>query len=118
MLSLLLLGMALPFIRAQQLVSGISRVRLNNPSVQFSLDAYSETVVSIDASVKSGPNRTASNSLPVPKLYGVNVSFICIAIYQHDSTLTTSRLVTGLSWNHGIHLKPLPKKHEINFQLG
>lgn len=71
MLTLLVLG-ALPLVYAKGFVSGVGRA--NSGSVQFSLDIYSSAVNSIVTSVHNGPNRTVSNALPVPKLYGVNVS--------------------------------------------
>lgn len=65
---------ALPLLsRAQAPVSGVSRLSLNGAEVKFSLDAYQSTITSIVSSVKQGPNRTVSESLPVPKLYGVNI---------------------------------------------
>lgn len=69
------LGMvALPLLsRAQQPVSGVSRVNLNGAEVQFSLDVYESAVTSIVKSIDQGPNRTLSNSIPVPKLRGVNI---------------------------------------------
>lgn len=69
------LGMvALPLLsRAQEPVSGVSRTNLNGVEVQFSLDVFDTTVTSIVNSLDQGPNRTLSDSLPVPKLRGVNI---------------------------------------------
>src|SRR5882762_9051186 len=69
------LGMvALPLLsRAQEPVSGVSRMNLNGVEVQFSLETYQSTVTSIVKSLDQGPNRTLSNSIPIPKLRGVNI---------------------------------------------
>jgi hypothetical protein len=66
---------AIPVIRALDLVSGVGRLNSGATQiVQFSLDTYSSTITSIVSSVSQGPNRTSLDSLPVNKIYGVNVS--------------------------------------------
>ena len=57
---------------AQKPVSGVSRLNLNGPEVQFSLQAYHSTITSIVDSVNRDANCTVADSLPVPKLRGVN----------------------------------------------
>lgn len=75
MLALTLLFVA-PLVSAKNYVSGTGRLNSGSEQeVQFSWSVYASSIQSISSSVNNGPNRTVSSSLPVKKLYGVNVCF-------------------------------------------
>lgn len=72
---LVLLALVVPIAYASPYTSGVGR--LNDGGSQlasFSLESYEDAVENIFASLTAGPNRTLSDSVPVDKVYGVNVS--------------------------------------------
>jgi hypothetical protein len=70
----LLLFAAPAIVCAMELVSGVGRLSPGSEqTVQFNLDTYSSAITSIVSSVNQGPNRTNAASLPVDKMYGVNI---------------------------------------------
>lgn len=70
-----LLLMAAISARAQ--VDGISSSSAGL-NINFELDVYKSTVIDIVSSINDGPNRTYANTIPVNKIYGVNVSLTLI----------------------------------------
>ena len=57
-----------------QMVSGIGRLSSDSrDDAQFSLGVFESAVRGIVLSMNNGPNRTVPQSLPVEKIYGVNV---------------------------------------------
>jgi hypothetical protein len=64
-----------PFSDAQNLVVGHGR-SVEASDVQFGLDLLQDNIEDIVDSVGMGPNRSVGVSLPVQKVYGVNVSFL------------------------------------------
>jgi hypothetical protein len=75
MLASFLTLLLVPLARAANSVAGVGQ--LNSGGVQtssFSMGSYEDTVQSIFASLTQGPNRTLAASVPVKKVYGVNVS--------------------------------------------
>jgi hypothetical protein len=79
---MLILGLflAVSTVFAQEQVSGIGRLNAGfTEDVQFNLGVYESAVNGIVSSVHNGPNRTVSHSVPVDKIYGVNVR-----VHYHD----------------------------------
>lgn len=100
MFLLTLLLLALPVVYAQNWVSGTGRLNSgSDQAVSFSSEAYSSTVKSIVSSIEQGPNRTTSTSLPVDKIYGVNVSAHPPCNYRVTSWWDRSAI--GSCLNHG-----------------
>lgn len=61
-------------ISARAQVDGISSSS-KGLNINFELDVYKSTITDIVSSINEGPNRTCSDTIPVKKIYGVNVSF-------------------------------------------
>ena len=88
----------MPIVYAGESVSGTGRLDSGSTqTVPFSLEAYSSTVNSIVSSVKKGPNQTNSASLPVDKIYGVNVS---THLPFYPGSPHADRSATGSCLNH------------------
>ena len=69
-------------VSAQEQVSGVGRLSFGSTEdVQFNLGVYASAVDQIVSSVSNGPNRTTLQSLPVKKLYGVNVRVLCLYFF-------------------------------------
>jgi hypothetical protein len=96
----LILLLALPAVFAKRdLVSGIGKMSVDTDNIaQFNLGVYASTVADIKSSVNDGPNRTTSLSLPVQKLYGVNVSLMVLFRFL---LLTLTSMAIGWYPNHG-----------------
>ena len=97
MLVPLLLVAAATSVRAQ--VAGIS-ASSEGLNINFDINVYESTLNNIAASVNAGPNRTVQDSIPVQKIYGVNVSR---GLLGRDSTLRIWRcsMEIGLFPSHG-----------------
>lgn len=70
----LVLALLAALVAAASYTSGVGRLNSGGPQhVSFNLDSYQDAIDTIFESLAEGPNRTLSASVPVDKVYGVNV---------------------------------------------